>query len=226
MPGDAGALRGVRVALVDAGGEAAALWALLDDVDLRGCVLTLDALHACRDTVRAIVRTHGADYVLSVKENCPDSFAKLAAIDWEADGLRRHAEQPKKAHGRIEARRVAARDLLPDTLAPFPEVRQAFCVVRERTVATKTGATSTETAYGITTVPPNAPARSGCWPGTAATGRWRTATTTAATPAWARTPPASAPATPPPTTPRSPTSCSRWCSTTASATSPRPTATT
>ena len=136
----------------DEGGEAAALRALLDDVDLRGRVLTLDALRACRDTARAIVRTHGADYVLSIKENCPDSFAKLAAIDWDAGGLRRHAEEPKKAHGRIEARRVAARDLLPDTLAPFPDVQQAFRVVRERTDA-KTGATSTETACGITTVP-------------------------------------------------------------------------
>ena len=55
-------------------------------------------------------------------------------------------------HGRVETRRIAARDLLANTLAPFPGARQAFCVVRERTDAT-TGATSTETAYGITTVP-------------------------------------------------------------------------
>ena len=137
----------------DEGGEAAALRALLEDVDLSGCVLTLDALHASRDTARSIVGMHGADYVLCVKENCPDSFAKLAAIDWEARrGMRRHAEEPKKAHGRIEARRIAARDLLPDTLAPFPEARQAFRVVRERTDA-KTGETSAETAYGITSVP-------------------------------------------------------------------------
>ena len=48
--------------------------------------------------------------------------------------------------------RDAARDLLPDTLAPFPDARQAFRVVRERTDV-KTGGTSTETAYGITSVP-------------------------------------------------------------------------
>ena len=136
----------------DEGGEAAALRALLEDVDLRGCVLTLDALHAARDTARAVVETHGADYVLSVKANCPDTFAQLAAIDWDAGAVRRHADEPVKAHGRIEARRVAARDLLPDTLAPFPDARQAFRVVRERTDA-KTGRASTETAYGITSVP-------------------------------------------------------------------------
>ena len=142
------ASRGCR----DEGGEGAALRALLEDVDLRGCVLTLDALHAARDTARAVVETHGADYVLAVKANCPDTFAQLAAIDWHAGAVRRHADEPVKAHGRIEARRVAARDLLPDTLAPFPDARQAFRVLRERTDV-KTGRTSTETAYGITSVP-------------------------------------------------------------------------
>ena len=142
------ASRGCR----DEGGEAAALRALLEDVDLRGCVLTLDALHAARDTGRAVVETHGADYVLAVKANCPDTFAQLAAIDWDAGAVRRHADEPVKAHGRIEARRVAARDLIPETLAPFPDARQAFRVLRERTNA-KTGRTSTETAYGITSVP-------------------------------------------------------------------------
>ena len=136
----------------DEGGGIAALRALLEDVDLRGRVLTLDALHTTRDTARGIVEAHGADHVLSVKANCPDSFAQLAAIDWDAAAARRHADEPAKAHGRIEVRRIAARDLLPDTPAPFPGARQAFRVVRGRTDA-KTGATSTETAYGITSVP-------------------------------------------------------------------------
>ena len=136
----------------DDGGEVAAPCALLEDVDLRGCVLTLDALHATRDTARAIVETHGADYVPSVKANCPDTFAQLAAIDWDGDGVRRHADGPAKAHGRVETRRIAARDLLPKTFGPFPGVRQAFRVVRERTEV-KSGATSTEIAHGITTVP-------------------------------------------------------------------------
>ncbi len=43
------------------------------------------------DTARAIVETHGADYLLSVKANCPDTFAQLTAIDWEGEGIRSHA---------------------------------------------------------------------------------------------------------------------------------------
>ena len=134
------------------GGEIAALRALLEDVDLRGCVVTLDPLHSTRDTERAIVETHGADYVLSIKTNCPDTFSQLAAIDWDAPAVRRHADPPAKGHGRIEARRIAARDLLPGTFAAFAGARQAFRVIRERTDA-KTGETSVETAYGITSVP-------------------------------------------------------------------------
>ena len=126
--------------------------ALLDDVDLRGCAITLDALHACADTERSIVDVHGADYVFDVKANCPDAFAQLQAIDWDAPAVRRHADGPAKAHGRIETRRIAARDLLPGTLASFAHARQAFRVVRERTVV-KTGAPSAETAYGITSAP-------------------------------------------------------------------------
>ena len=136
----------------DKGGETAALRALLEDVDLRGCAITLDALHACADTERAIVDVHGADYALDVKANCPDAFAQLQAIDWDAPAVRRHADGPAKAHGRIETRRIAARDLLPGTLASFPHARQAFRVIRERTVV-KTGAPSAETAYGITSAP-------------------------------------------------------------------------
>ena len=105
------------------------LRALLEDVDLRGCVVTLDPLHSTRDTERAIVETHGADYVLLIETNCPDTFAQLAAIDWDAPAVRRHGDPPAKGHGRVEA----------------------FRVVRERTEA-KTGETSVETAYGITSV--------------------------------------------------------------------------
>ena len=37
--------------------------AVLEDVDLRGAVVTVDALHTSRKTADAIMRTHGADYL-------------------------------------------------------------------------------------------------------------------------------------------------------------------
>ena len=114
-------------------------------------MLTLDAPHTTRDTERAIVETHGADYLLAVKGNCPDTFVALAALDWNAPVVRHHAAEPEKGHGRVDARRIDARALPPATLA-FDKVRQAFRVTRERTDP-KTGETSEEIAYGITSVP-------------------------------------------------------------------------
>ena len=102
----------------DASGETAALLALLEDIDLAGCVLNLDALQAITDTAQTIVETQGTDYVLAVKANCPDSFAQLATMDWDGLALRQHGEAPSKAHGRIEARRNTARDLLPTPSHP------------------------------------------------------------------------------------------------------------
>ena len=61
----------------DEGGELAATKALLEDIDVRGCLVTLDALHTNRDTERAIVDIHGADDLFAVKDNCPETFTAL-----------------------------------------------------------------------------------------------------------------------------------------------------
>ena len=66
---------------------------------MRTAVVTLDGLHSNRDTEWAILGMHGADYVLAIKPDCPATFAELAAIDWDGPDVRRHAEEPVKAHG-------------------------------------------------------------------------------------------------------------------------------
>ena len=90
----------------DKGGEIAAARALLEDVDVQGCVITLDALHTTRDTERAIVETHGADYLFTVKGNCPDTLTTLATFDWNTPPARHYTAEPEKGHGRIDARRI------------------------------------------------------------------------------------------------------------------------
>ena len=84
----------------DKGGEIAAARALLEDVDVQGCVITLDALHTTRDTERAIVETHGADYLFTVKGNCPDTLTALATFDWNTPPARHYTAEPEKGHGR------------------------------------------------------------------------------------------------------------------------------
>jgi len=56
---------------------------LLDLVDLRGAVVTLDALHAQRDTARYLVEDKHADYLFTaVKDNQPRLFDALDALPW------------------------------------------------------------------------------------------------------------------------------------------------
>ena len=132
------------------GGEAAATAALLEDVDVRGRMVTLDALHSSFDMERRLVEMHGTDYLFAVKPNCPETFEALAALDWDAPGVRRHEAPPEKAHGRVEQRTVAALDL-PKGMLNFRHARQAFRVRRQRAVV-KAGKTAEETAYGICSV--------------------------------------------------------------------------
>ena len=88
----------------DENGELAAVRALLEDVPLAGRVVTIDALHTVRDTARAIVESHGADYLMTVKGNAPETFAALAGVDWERHATGLYEEDARKAHGRIERR--------------------------------------------------------------------------------------------------------------------------
>ena len=132
----------------DEGGERAALRALLDDVDLRGRVITLDALHASHDTECAIVNIHHADYLFTVKGNCPDTVAVLSALDWTASEVRHYRASPARAHGRIDTRRIDA-ITVPAGLVRCGSARQAVRVTRERTDLS-TGKTSIEIAYALT----------------------------------------------------------------------------
>ena len=138
----------------DDGGEIAAVRTLLEQVPVEGRVITLDALHTTRDTARAIVETHRADYLMSVKDNAPETRKALETVDWERAASGRFEEKIDKAHGRIEQRRIEVLTPLP-RLINYPHVAQIFRVTRERTDARRngTGETSIEHAYGITSAP-------------------------------------------------------------------------
>ena len=135
----------------DEDGEVAAVRALLDEVPVAGRVITIDALHTVRDTARAIVETHGADYLMTVKRNAQETFRTLETIDWEKDATGGFDEAFDKAHGRIERRRVRVLTPLRGTVN-YPHLSQVFRVERLR-IGLKSGTESTEFAYGITSVP-------------------------------------------------------------------------
>lgn len=96
-----------------------------------------------------------------MKENQPDLLAALAdAFDDEgvsprerrlAEAERQRAKGCNKGHGRVERRTLTSTTALNDYVE-WPGVAQCFKLVRERTVH---GRTSTETVFGITSVPRN-----------------------------------------------------------------------
>ncbi len=135
----------------DDGGEIAALNDLLLRCDIRGRIITVDALHTARETARLITERCGADYVLNVKGNASETFALLDSIDWERDRDRAHVGESEKQHGRIEQRSI-------DVLAPlkgmvnFPGVRQIARVTRYREVLEDGKEPGNETVYLITSL--------------------------------------------------------------------------
>jgi predicted transposase YbfD/YdcC len=94
--------------------ETAGALQLIEMLQLKGCVVTMDALHCRRDTAKAIVE-RGGDYVLAVKENQPSLLRDAKAAIEQAD--RRRARQVSTTdieHGREDIRTAtvaSAKDL-------------------------------------------------------------------------------------------------------------------
>ena len=115
----------------DEGGELAAMHDLLERNGIRGRVITLDALHTVRSTARLITESCGADHLLNVKGNAPETFATLDSIDRERDATGHFEEAPDKAHGRLEQRSIRVMTPIRGAIS-YPGVSQIARVTRYR----------------------------------------------------------------------------------------------
>jgi len=122
---------------------------VLDALDIAGKTITADALLTQR-TLADYLRARGAHYVFTVKDNQPTLLADIR-LCFERRGQPDFREPPTLAHGRIEQRAIWTTACLND-YRDFPGVDQAFAIERH-TVEKKTGKTSTETVYGVTSHP-------------------------------------------------------------------------
>ncbi len=129
---------------------------LLQRLDIRDRVVTLDALHTQRKTAQLIAE-RGGFYLMTVKGNQQELLDGLASgLDWEAaQAAATEHETVEKGHGRIETRRcrVIPLDLVSPDCVAMPHRRQAIRIERERHVL-RTRRTSTETVYGVTSLGP------------------------------------------------------------------------
>jgi len=124
---------------------------LLDAINIEGKEITADALLTQRDIADYLVRDRHAHYHFTVKNNQPGLFQDIA-LYFEDRNDPDFVQYDPPDHGRIEVRKIWTTTELNDYL-DFPHVRQAFVIQRE-TTDKKTGKSSCEIAYGITSKTP------------------------------------------------------------------------
>lgn len=114
-----------QVAVDAKSNEITAIPKLLEILELKGAIVTIDAMGCQKEIAQKIIDGRG-DYVLAVKDNQPtlhaalqEHFVHLHETDFEDGECRRHTTHDK-AHGRVEERHYYSAPL-PEALAALSE---------------------------------------------------------------------------------------------------------
>ena len=136
--------------------EITALPKLLEILDLKGCIVTADAMGCQRQIAKKCVEA-GADYVIALKGNQPTLHKQVSgAMDAVAGEDEPHHIERNRGHGRTEVRRCWVIDSVGDWLEDHEKwegLRSIAVVESERTVK---GKTSMKRRYFISSLPPDA----------------------------------------------------------------------
>jgi predicted transposase YbfD/YdcC len=145
-----------QVAVEDKANEIVAIPRLLELIDLRGSIVTIDAI-GCQRRIAEQIKAAGGDYLLALKENQPNLHQKVSRLMDEAilesfKGMSHgFCETVDGDHGRIETRRVWVSDevhwLKLDE--PWPGLASLAAVEAVREV---NGKTSVERRYYISSL--------------------------------------------------------------------------
>ena len=134
--------------------EISAAKRLLPEADLRGKIVSGDAIFAQRELSRQVV-AGGGDYLWQVKENqaslkkeLADYFAKCGAHHPEVETI----VQLDKGHGRIEVRHLSLSSRWADQWE-WPHISQVFKLEREAEEM-RSGRKTVQERYGITSLGP------------------------------------------------------------------------
>jgi len=126
--------------------EITAIPELLKSLELKGCLVTIDAM-GCQKKIAEVILEQEADYLLAVKDNQPtlhqaiqDYFYRANKADFEGYEID-FEETFNKAHGRLESRRCwvgyDARPII-DGSKNWKKLQTIVMVESERTVNEKT----------------------------------------------------------------------------------------
>ena len=131
---------------------------LLKSIDLKGKVVTGDAMFAQRELSRQVIKT-GADYVWTVKDNQASLRSDIEAL-FEIEGGKtrlkvlnndfEQAHSTDKGHVRLEQRRITTSRMLAGQVN-WPGLKQVFKIERE-VEELATGKKRSEVSYGVTSL--------------------------------------------------------------------------
>ena len=124
---------------------------LLDSLDLQDKDITADALLTQRKLAKYLVKKRHAHYHFTVKANQPTLLQDIV-LSFQDRKEPDFVEHTPPDHGRIETRKIWTTTDLNGYL-DFPHVGQAFAIERIA-IDKKTGQSSQEMAYGITSRAP------------------------------------------------------------------------
>lgn len=148
----------------DKANEITALPVLLELLDVRGCVISMDAMGCQKSVVTALTQA-GADYLLALKDNQAvlSAAVQTAFADDLAVGAPTTCTEAKPLHGRHETRtvRVLSADALQKrapqlALAQWAKLASFIEVSATRTILT-TGQVQTESRYYLSSLTVEAP---------------------------------------------------------------------
>lgn len=144
-----------QVPVEEKSNEITAFPALISQLELKGAIVTADALNTQKTSVEAVVKK-GADYVFPVKENHPGLLEDIKLLFVEADAAQfrgidaAHTETVEKIGGRVESRSYAL--LSAEGLPGISEWMNCNCVGRVIRKRSKGEKISEETIYYITSL--------------------------------------------------------------------------
>ena len=140
--------------------EITAIPRLLQVLEIKGCIVTIDAM-GCQTKIAENIIEKEADYVLALKANQGNLFKEVKALfeeaeadNWE-DGAIDYYETREKNHGRTEIRRYRVMDKITD-LSMKDNWKAVNLIGLVESVRTVNGKTTVERRYYIASIEKNA----------------------------------------------------------------------
>lgn len=135
--------------------EISAIPLILNDLDVSGCVVSIDAIGCQKEVARNIIERR-ADYVLGLKQNQPALYSAVQETFFRAGKNALRYVETTTGHGRVEERRYAVlqANLLPsEALGEQWQALHSLLEVKTERLVTASAHMSKQTRYYISSLP-------------------------------------------------------------------------